>query len=264
MQLDTSGFRQVGAQASWDKKTPDWAVAVADFGPWIFAAVVVVCLVRALVQGRRYSARDVFGANEQSTTHQALVAAEARTTGEIVPVVLERSDAHSEAEWMSALAAVILGSLLLAEYLPWHEARELLSAQLALGALGFALARFVPGWKRMFVSEKRASDVAEKQAVNEFHRLGLSNTHARTGVLLFVSLFERRVVVLGDAGIHAKVGDEHWSTTRSAILKKVRRGRIDEGLVDGIRASGDVLAEHFPWTLGDRNELPDRVVVRRE
>jgi putative membrane protein len=116
----------------------------------------------------------------------------------------------------------------------------------------------------MFVDEERASAVAEEQAVNEFHRLGLSKTVARTGVLLFVSLFERRVVVLGDAGIHAKVGDEHWDATRAAILAKIRRGRVDEGLVDGIRASGEVLAQHFPWTQGDRNELPDRVVVREE
>jgi putative membrane protein len=139
-----------------------------------------------------------------------------------------------------------------------------LSVQFVLGAFGFALARLVPGWKRMFVSEQRASAAAEEQAVNEFHRLGLSRTHARTGVLLLVSLFERRVVVLGDAGIHAKVGDEHWNATRTAILEKVRSGHVDEGLVDGIRASGAVLAQHFPWTEGDRNELPDRVVVRDE
>lgn len=264
VQIDTNAFRQMGAHASWESATPAWAVAIGDVGPWIFAVVVALCLVRALVQSRRYSVSTVFGSNEQSATHQALLAAEARTTGEIVPVVLERSDAHADADWLSALVAVILGTLLLATRLPWSEPRELLCLQLGLGALGFALARILPGWKRMFVSEGRADEVAAKQAVSEFHRLGLGNTHARTGVLLFVSLLERSVIVLGDAGIHAKVGDEHWDATRAAILAKVRRGRVEEGLVDGIRASGDVLERHFPWTQGDRNEIHDRVVVRRE
>ena len=262
MQVDTNHFRQVGSHGSWE--TPPWAFALGDIGPWIFLGIVVVCLLRALLQSRQYSLRGVFGSTEQSATHQALLAAEARTTGEIVPVVLGRSDQHASAEWLSALVALLLGTLLLGQHVTWSDPREVLCLQLALGVVGYALARFVPSWKRMFISEARATEVAEEQAVNEFHRLGLGNTQARTGVLLFVSLLERRVVVLGDAGIHAKVGSEHWEATRAAILEKVSRGHVDEGLVDGIRACGGVLAEHFPWTHADRNELPDRVVVRPE
>jgi putative membrane protein len=264
MQHTATALEQAGAHASWDGSTPAWALKLGDLGPWLLAGVVALCLLRALVQSRRYSVRSMFGAAQQNATHEALLAAEARTSGEIVPVVLARSDAHTSADWLSALVAVFLGTLLLASRLPWNDPRATLCVQFVLGAFGFALARLVPGWKRMFVSEQRASAAAEEQAVNEFHRLGLSRTHARTGVLLLVSLFERRVVVLGDAGIHAKVGDEHWNATRTAILEKVRSGHVDEGLVDGIRASGAVLAQHFPWTEGDRNELPDRVVVRDE
>ncbi|MBL8859762.1 MAG: TPM domain-containing protein [Planctomycetes bacterium] len=264
MQFDASQLRSSGAHAEWTTSTPTWAYALADIGPWILAVVAGIALARALLQTRRYRALAVFDATRQSATHAALIAAEARTTGEIVPVVLERSDRYPGANWLSALVALILGTLLLAPHLPWGAPYELLCWQLGMAAVGFLLALVVPGWKRMFIGEARASEMAEEQAINEFHRLGLSQTSARTGVLLFVSLLERRVVVLGDAGIHAKVGDAHWDTTRSAIIDGVRKGCVDEGLIDGIRLCGAVLEQHFPWEHGDRNELPDRIVVRRE
>src|SRR5206468_3238135 len=99
---------------------------------------------------------------------------------------------------------------------------------------------------RIFVSESRATETADEQALQEFHRHGLRETRERTGILVFVSLFERRVVVLGDAGIHAKVGDEHWQRTRDAILGGIARGSLADGLVEGVRACGQELAAHFP------------------
>jgi uncharacterized membrane protein len=68
--------------------------------------------------------------------------------------------------------------------------------------------------------------------------------------------------VLGDEGIAAKVSPEHWETTKDAVLDGIRRGSLRDGLVEGIRRCEAVLAQHHPWTAGDRNEIPDRLVVR--
>ncbi len=103
-----------------------------------------------------------------------------------------------------------------------------------------------------------------EEALQEFYSQGLHRTEAATGVLLFVSLLERRAVVLGDTGIDAKVGAEHWTHTTEAVLNGLRAGSLRRGLEDGLRSCADVLAEHFPWVEGDRNELPDHVEVRRE
>src|SRR5439155_902308 len=78
-----------------------------------------------------------------------------------------------EAEWLSALVAVLLGSALLEGQLPWHAPHWLLLCQLVLGALGFALARLLPGWKRLFVPEARATEMAPQQARQGFFGLGL-------------------------------------------------------------------------------------------
>jgi putative membrane protein len=255
---------QSGAHAQWEPGAPRWVYVVDDWGPWVLGVIVLVLIVRALLQRRRYSAVAVFDTRAQERVHDALMAAEAKTVGEIVPVVVERSDGHPNADWLSALTFLLVGSALLEGWLPWHAPHWLILCQLALGAIGFGLSRALPGWKRMFVSETRATEMASEQATQEFHRLQLHQTHARTGVLLFVSLFERRVIVLGDIGIHAKVGDELWAATRDAILEGAAQGRLEAGLVQGIERCGGQLERHFPWVHGDRNEIPDRVVVRRE
>jgi putative membrane protein len=253
-----------GAHAQWEPGPAKWIYAVDDWGPWVLAAIFIALLLRAVAHQRRYRAVAVFGTEAQSAVHDALLSAEAGTVGEIVPVVLERSDRHPEADWLSALVTLLIGTALLQGQLPWHAPHLLILCQLGLGAFGFLLARALPAWKRLFVSERRATEMALEQATQELFRLGLHQTTARTGVLMFVSLLERRVVVLGDIGIHQKVGDDHWQRTQTAVLDGVRRGRLETGLVEGIRATGSVLAEHFPWVHGDRNEIPDRVVVRHE
>lgn len=259
-----------GDDEAWGAYDHPWLHAVAVVGPWVLGALSAFLVLRALARQSRYRAVSVLGADQQAAVCDAVRAAEKRTIGEIVPVVLERSNDHPSSEWRCALLALLVGSALLERYLPWSVPHELLLCQLGLGSAGFLLARFLPDLARLFVSEARATESAGEQSLQEFYRQGLRETRERTGVLILVSLFERRVLVLGDAGIHAKVGDAHWQRTRDLILDGVARGAIADGLVAGVRACGEVLAEHFPVRPEDapgnvpaeENELPDRLVVR--
>lgn len=221
-------------------------------------------VLRAGLRRRWYRAEGVLSAQDLADVHAALAAAERKTIGEILPVVLERSDRHPEAGWLAALSGALLGSIALAPWLPWDQPAFLLAVQIVLGALGYASAACLPDFARVFVSEARAQEVVEEQALQEFHRHGLDRTAARTGVLLFVSLLERRALVLADEGIHARVGAEHWQRTTAVLLDGIRRGSLRNGLVAGISSAGAVLAEHFPVAGGDRNEIEDRVIVRKE
>ncbi len=230
----------------------------------IAAAGFLYLVGKAVKNQRRYRAVDVLKDPEVKKVHEAIVAAEKRTVGEIVPVVLEQSDRHPQGEWLAALTALLVGTATLSAFLPWDRPALLVLCQLGLGLMGFLCARWLPDFKRFFVSERRATEMAEEQAMQEFFGLGLHQTEARTGVLLFVSLFERRVVVIGDSGIDEKIDKEHWVETDQAILDGVKEGRLGDGLVAGIRRCASVLEEHFPWKEGDRNEIPDRLVVRAE
>lgn len=255
-------FVQRGATDAWSEDAHPLLHDVAEYGPWIAALGLAFLVVRALVRFPRYRAVSVLGDADQLTVRAAVVEAEKRTIGEIVPVVLERSDDHPGARWAFALVTLLVSSALLEAFLAWDAPHVLLLEQLAIGAAAYALARVLPDLQRAFVSEARADEMAEEQAYQEFFRLGLHETRARTGVLLFVSLFERRVVVIGDEGIASKVDASHWANVRELVLAGIRRGSLAQGLAEGVREAGRVLAEHHPRLGNDSNELPDRLVVR--
>jgi putative membrane protein len=241
-----------------------WMHWLGLVGPWAVLAVLVALVLRALLHRRRYRALSVLGAPEQERVHEAIRAAERRTVGEVLPVVVERSDPHPAAEWLAALVFLLTGTAALVPHLPWREPLTFLLVQLAFGLLGYGLARFLPAFKRMFVFERRAELVAEEQAFQEFYANGLQRTPKATGVLLFVSLFERRVVVLADEGIAAQVEPQTWKQVDEVVLAGIRRGSLADGLVEGVARVGEVLAGPFPRGEGDPNEIPDRLVVRRE
>lgn len=97
-----------------------------------------------------------------------------------------------------------------------------------------------------------------RAAEKAFQRLGMTGTKARNGVLFFVVPSRRRFVILGDRGIHEKVGQEFWEAVAAAVSGKFKDGDYTGGLVDGIEEVGRQLAVHFP-SEGSRdvNELPN-------
>ncbi|HKC13662.1 MAG TPA: TPM domain-containing protein [Vicinamibacteria bacterium] len=97
-------------------------------------------------------------------------------------------------------------------------------------------------------------------AERAFSRLGMTATRDRNGILLFIVPSRRRFVVLGDEGIHAKVGPEFWSDVAKAMSERFRAGDFTGGLVHGIDTVGRELATHFPYDAAtDVNELPDDI-----
>jgi uncharacterized membrane protein len=99
-----------------------------------------------------------------------------------------------------------------------------------------------------------------KAAEKAFVRLGMEKTRHRNGVLLFVVPGRRQFVVLGDEGIHQKVGQEFWEKISAAMSAHFRAGNFTEGLVHGIEEAGKQLALHFPEEAGESvDELPNQV-----
>jgi uncharacterized membrane protein len=100
----------------------------------------------------------------------------------------------------------------------------------------------------------------EKVARKAFVRLGMDQTAQRNGVLIFLVPSRKRFTILGDEGIHAKVGQDFWDEMAGSLSGHFKRAEFTEGLVEGITRVGERLAEHFPWAGdADRNELPDDV-----
>jgi len=101
-----------------------------------------------------------------------------------------------------------------------------------------------------------------RMAEGAFRRLGMHATRDRNGVLLLIAPARRQVVVLGDEGIHAQVGDAFWTEIATRVSTRFRERRFTEGVVEAVDAIGDAVARHFPAgadTGGNPNELPDTI-----
>lgn len=254
-----------------DEAKETWVALYDPGAPWWawFVGLGLIAGFGFLVwRGRRqahlYRVESALEQSDLERVHETLIAAEKQTVGEILPVVLGRSDRYPDASLLAGCLSAICAYLCVWALPVPIQALGLFVVALAAGICGWFLTNRFPELRRNFVPPWRLQEMAEEQAFQEFHRQGLHRTEKQTGVLLFVSLFERRVIVLGDEGIDAVVKAKTWEEIDAIILDAARRGELGTGIVQAIERIGSILAESFPWTDGDRNEVPDRVIVRPE
>lgn len=99
-----------------------------------------------------------------------------------------------------------------------------------------------------------------RAAEKTFVRLSMSRTKERNGILFFIVPSRRKFAILGDSGIHTKVGQEFWQSLAELLTEHFRKKEFTTGLVKAINQVGLKLAEHFPYEArADINELSDEV-----
>ena len=100
-----------------------------------------------------------------------------------------------------------------------------------------------------------------KEAVAKFNELGMTATAERNGVLIFIARDSRQLTIIGDEGIHGKVGSDFWNDAVAAMTQRFKNGDFIEGIEAGVAKVGVALSKHFPRKEGDINELDDSVSV---
>jgi putative membrane protein len=123
------------------------------------------------------------------------------------------------------------------------------------------LVAYLPALKRLFSSSKRMTGQVKEKALAAFYEKGLYKTRDETGVLFFISLYERKVWVLADRGIYKKISPASLQSHAKAIAQGIKNGTACEALCSEIERIAEVLVEHFPVKSDDVNELPDEVMV---
>jgi len=194
----------------------------------------------------------------------AVVEAERHTAGEIVVVVTHACDEYGSAGWRLgvSLAALVFAGLLAfaAPLAGWIY----LAAQATALATAHALAR-IDTLRRLLLPEPLVQLRVAERARHAFAASGLARTQHRTGILIFVALLERRVVVLADEGIHRKLDPhESWQDVVDLAIAGLRSGRSADaasGLEAAIQRCGEILARHVPAPDRNLNELPNRIVL---
>ncbi|MCW3798579.1 hypothetical protein OMW55_12255 [Sphingomonas sp. BN140010] len=219
------------------------------------------------------------GEADQQRITQAVAAAEARSNGEIVTILTDRSDPYHDValHWaVATLLAVLAWAAAFPSWLTWW--RDLLlgggwGTEPRLGPLLFFLMvlavlkftavllilKYMPLRLALTPGATKHRRV-RRRACALFKAAAERRTVGRTGVLIYLSIAEHRAEIVADEAIVEVTGPETWGEAMAGLVAELKQGRPAEGLIAAVGIVGDVLAEHFPRSERDVNELPDRLI----
>jgi len=208
----------------------------------------------------------------------AVTMAESGTAGEIVTILADSSDDYADVAliWAAAIALLALVVIALAPdfYLSlydrvtghWSEAwtpGRVLGLAALVAALKFAGTWLILLWRPLRLALTpgviRRGRV-HARALSAFRIGAERRTTGGTGILIYLSLAERRAEIIADTAITAKVGAEAWGDALGAMLLELKAGRMADGLIAAIEQVGVLLARHVARGDDDVNELPDRLI----
>lgn len=198
--------------------------------------------------------------NNKILIKEAVEKAESKTSGEIVPVVLDKSDFYPTAHFRMALIVGILSSLICYYTYDFEDPITLILVQIPGMMLGYFLAYFNT-FKKLFTTKEEMNEEVQQRALEIFHTHQVSMTKDRTGIMIFISLLEKEVKVLADCGINEKVEKDYWDKLVVNLISNIKIGNITKGLVSAISQCGDSLQESFPIKKDDTNEISNEVIV---
>ena len=204
---------------------------------------------------------NLIGPADRERIEAAVRSAEAGTSGEIVVQVVRRSDVFAVSPWRLAvlLAAIVL---LGAEWFA-PEASLLTLFGLQSAAVVFAHAACASDFvRRLGLREDELERAADRGALDAFRQHVLRRTEGRTGILIYVSLLEHRVVVLGEEAIDRALGEgETWDAVVADVLEGIRAGRAADGIVRAVERCGAMLAHPLPRAAHDKDEIVHGLIL---
>lgn len=206
---------------------------------------------------------------ERVRLNERIAEVEKRTGAQVVLAVIGKSDTYTEIPWKAfALGASGAGLLVLLMNIPWPLTSPVTAALLAIvmmlsAGAGFALLSvFIPDFARLFLSAHRASVETRQYAESLFLSRQLFATRERKAVLLLVSLFERRVVVLPDTGLCRQLNREATDKVVEHMRLYLKAGKTARALEAGLKKLEETIP-HIDEPMSSNNELPDEIIEER-
>lgn len=205
------------------------------------------------------SAHEFFIESAKKAVGEAVRDLERRTSAEVLVAVRRESGQYRDADFIVG-AILAMGWLCLFLYHPEPFDFTALPLEIAGAfAVGALLSAYTPTLRRSFSTATRREREVKRSARAAFVDLGVSRTHARRGVLVYVSLFELRVDVVPDVGIDVRALGARWDDVVRKLDRTVRLDLDVERFTSALAELGALLAERYPREAGDTNELPDTV-----
>jgi len=198
--------------------------------------------------------------SDQDKISKAVLEAELLTTGEIVPMVVTQSDNYPGARWRLAIVTAMFFGFLAYYFLGDFDPAWILWVQIPGLYIGYWLGTF-SAVLRPFLESSKVDEEVHQRALQAFISLDLHATKDRTGILIMASLFERRVEILADTGINAKVSRDTWQGIVADMIGRIKSDNLTEGFCIAVRECGEVLAKDFPGSHDNPDEISNKVVI---
>jgi putative membrane protein len=216
-------------------------------------------------------------ADDHEMVSAAIAEAEAKSDGEIIAIAADRSDSYHDVGLHYAVLVLFLVLAFFAarpHQLEWWWTRlmgwtaEPTQRELLTLLLGFALFKFLavlflmkwPPLRLLLTPGSTKTRRVRRRAIMLFKAGGERRTVGRTGILIYLSMGERRAEIVADEAITKVTTPETWGEAMTALITEVKAGRPGEGIVAAVGLIGAVLAEHFPKSSTDTNEIPDKLI----
>ncbi len=178
----------------------------------------------------------------------AVTNAERQTSGEIVTYIVRQCEEYREAPWKGALVAALVTAAVIAAVdafvRSWGGPHPLLwLTALLLGAfLGYLLTDRIDWLRRWAVPKDLIASRVQERAEAAFLEEEVFHTRERTGILLFLALFEHRAVVIGDEGVNSVVPTSEWEQIVDTVVRGMKGGHPVEGVVEAVQRCGALLS----------------------
>lgn len=101
-------------------------------------------------------------------------------------------------------------------------------------------------------------------AIQVFKELKMHKTAQRNGVLIYIALIDKKMAIIGDAGINEKVPENFWDRIKDRMVERFRKEEICEGVCEAVLAAGEQLKKYFPYQADDVNELSDEISFKTQ
>ncbi len=222
----------------------------------------------------------IISKEEQEIIVSTVKKAESTTSGEIVPMIVPQSSFYPAATFLSGLIYALFFSSLITFFLMLGQVTgnailDFFNAyfyeQLASFIIFFVLFLFftpiflillqrLPFLKKIFLSRKEIEEQVQETAFTAFKMHGLDKTKRRNGLLIFVSLFEKRVTLIADCGISSLVPQLEWKKITDECAREIKKGNLAQGICEAVQSCGEILAKHFPKERRDTDELKNIIV----
>lgn len=193
--------------------------------------------------------------------------AEVRTTAEIVPVIIRQSTPDAYVQFFLMLFLLSFELLVVTEFFVFEYQDKMLFLLLFIAAFVFNyfLSQFMIKFgsvRRLFLFKNDIDRSVWSRAELEYYRHKVHLTEHNHGVLLFVSVLERKAIIYADPVIAEKITNKEWQTLLNDLIYKLSVNEWNEGFTQAIDAIGKKLATHFPIAdLNNPNEISNELII---